>query len=93
VGTTAVDKWVLRRGNLSACEVVSTGSGCMQGRFMAKAWLAKSAAVLVYAQKYGGLSAQPIGKVKGSPMRCCPLTLPGRRTANSNAACGERGTR
>ena len=93
MGITAFDECVSRRGNLSACEVVSTGSGGPRGRFMARALLAKSAAVSVYAQKYGGLSAQPMGKVKGSPMTCCPLTLPGRRTANSKAAYGERGTR
>jgi len=57
------------------------------------AQLAKSVAVSVNAQKYGGLYFQPIGKVKGIPTSCGKFGNGGKTTASSNAASGDNGMR
>jgi hypothetical protein len=54
---------------------------------------AKSAAVSVKAQKYGGLFFQPMGRHKGKPIKVDWAERPGRTTANSRATCGVRRTR
>ncbi len=55
--------------------------------------LAMSAIDSVKAQKNGGLSAHPIGKLSEMPIRFCPVASGGRTTASSKAASSANGMR
>jgi hypothetical protein len=55
--------------------------------------LAKSAQVSVNAQKYGGLLLQPIGRLRGKPMRGSTVWSGGKMTASSSAAEALKGMR
>jgi hypothetical protein len=59
---------------------VSRGCGAGSQR-AAQRWLVRSAAVSVSAQKYGGLSAQPMGRTRGKATKGSSPGREGKATA------------